>query len=323
MKNIIKILMFIICFLHTNVYAQNLVPNNSFETYIDCYCQGDAFTCLDSTWFEFNSADYLNVCDTSTYRSIPVNRYGFQYAFDGNAYMGIISFSTSFFTREYIEIKLSEPLIAGQIYYVQFHVSLADTFQYAIENIGALFTDTLFDPYPPPSYSWQTGIPQVENSLGNMLNDKTNWTPISGSFVANGGEQYMAIGNFRNDAQTITQYLGGGDSTAIGAYYYIDDVYVGSTPPVSVPENEKSKFNYKLYPNPNNGNMIVEYSLAENETGFLNLYSITGNLIHSYPLQQASHKLLIENEELKSGIYLYDVIINDKKVKTDKVVIIK
>jgi len=305
--------------------AQNLVPNSSFEIFVECPDTSvlSGYINLDSTWFGFNSADYMNACDATNYLGVPINRFGNQHAYMGDAYVGLISYISNGFGREYVEVELISPLITDQTYYVQFQISLADTFQYAIENIGALFTDTLFNPFPPPSYNWQTGVPQIENPSGNILNDKINWVAINGSFVAQGGEKYMTIGNFRNDAQTNFLFLGGGDPSAKGAYYYIDDVYVGTTPPVSINENEKNNFNFKLYPNPNNGNITLEYSLKENETGMFNLYNITGTLICSHPLQKNNPKLFINNDELEAGIYLYDVSINNKKIKTNKMVIIK
>ncbi|MBL7884184.1 MAG: hypothetical protein JNL69_08950, partial [Bacteroidia bacterium] len=250
MKQFVNILIVFILFYNTKTKAQNLVPNPSFETFIECPDTSflQFYTLLDSTWLQFNSVDYYNTsCSSSIYNSIPTNRFGHQDTRTGNGYVGLIAYyQTTNLSREYIEIKLTNAMIAGQIYYVQFYTSLADTREYAIENIGALFTDTLFNPFPPPSYNWQTGVPQIENPSGNMLNDKINWVPINGSFVAQGGEQYMTIGNFKNDAQTVTQYFGGTAINTLGAYYYIDDVYVGTTPPVSINENDKNNFNFKL-----------------------------------------------------------------------------
>ncbi len=161
MKKIIKILVCIICFLHTNVGAQNLVPNPSFENYVECPDTSflQFYALLDSTWMQFNSADPYNTCSLSNYYSIPENRFGSQNTHTGNGYVGFAVYYNSVFSREYIEVQLISPLIVGQTYYVQFYVSLADTMQYAIENIGAIFTDTLFDPFPAPTYNWQTGIP--------------------------------------------------------------------------------------------------------------------------------------------------------------------
>ncbi|HEX8516178.1 MAG TPA: T9SS type A sorting domain-containing protein, partial [Bacteroidia bacterium] len=214
-----------------------------------------------------------------------------------------------------------DSLLTGQTYFVQFHLSLADSMRYAIENIGALFTDTLFDPFPAPSYAWQTGIPQIENNQGNMLYDKLNWITISDSFTAIGGEKYMTIGNFKNDAQTIRQNLGGTIPNTQGAFYYIDDVYVGVTPPLSINENKKEEDFVKLYPNPSDGNMILECKLASNETGEMIIYTLTGNIMKRVAVNSGSKTLDVS--ELKAGMYLYEVRINEKAVEKNKLTIIK
>jgi hypothetical protein len=80
---------------------------------------------------------------------------------------------------------------------------------------------------------------------------------------------------------------------------------------------------FKLSPNPNNGNMVLEYSLAENEKGLIAIYDLKGELITQYALNNSVNKLAINREELNNGIYFYKIIINNKIVKTDKIVIIK
>ncbi len=90
---------------------------------------------------------------------------------------------------------------------------------------------------------------------------------------------------------------------------------------ISLPINEERNIN--LYPNPNNGNITVECSLKENETGTLSIYDLTGKLITSYQLNTANTLNTINAEKLQAGIYLYNIMINNKKVKTDKLVIIK
>ena len=317
-------LLVLICFIKkTN--GQNLVPNSSFEIFLECpdTTALPMLVNLDTTWRQFNSADYFNVCDLSGYRGVPLNQFGFQNAIINNAYSGLIVYTAGIFGREYIEVKLASPLALNQTYYIQFYVSLADTVRYAIENIGALFTDTLFDPFPAPSYTWQTGIPQVENSPGNMLNDKINWMTVSGSFVANGGEQYMTIGNFRNDANTVKQFFGGTDPSTLGAYYFIDDVYVGTTPPLGINENKKEEDLVKLYPNPNNGSMTLECNLKDHETGELIIYSLTGKALKKHCLAEGRETLNIDASELNSGMYLYELRINNIVTKNGKLSIIK
>jgi OOP family OmpA-OmpF porin len=305
--------------------AQNLVPNYNFEEFVECRDTSTLqfHALLDSTWYQFGSADYFNSCDTTNYFGVPQNVIGYQSALSGNGYVGLYAYYNTVFTREYIEIQLIDSLINGQAYYVRFYVSLADSMRYAVENIGIMFTDTLFDPFPAPTYNWVTGVPQVENSVGNMLNDKFSWVAISGSFIASGGEKYITIGNFKNDAQTIKQYLGGTNPSMRGAYYYIDDVYVGTTPPVSVEENKKEEAPLKLYPNPNNGTMTLECNLQEHESAELIIFSLTGKPVKSIPMFQGAKILSIEASDLKAGIYLYELRVNGKAGKKSKLTIIK
>jgi OmpA-OmpF porin, OOP family len=306
--------------------AQNLVPNHSFEIFTECpdTATSSAYVILDSTWFQFNSADYFNVCDLSNAHGIPSNNFGFQFPHSGDAYVGLIAYYTpSYAGGEYIEVELENSLISGQTYYVQFYANLANISRYAIENLGALFTDTLFDPYPAPSYAWVTGIPQVENNPGNMLIDSIDWMVINGSFIANGGERFLTIGNFRNEANTVKQYLGGSGPTNLEAYYYIDDVYVGTDQPTEIKDNKKTNADIKVYPNPNTGIMYLDCNLKEQENGKFILYTITGEVIKEYSIAPGTKRININGEFLESGIYLYVTRINGKDGSKNKLIIIK
>lgn len=325
MKKIFEILFLIAICLVKKGESQNLVPNASFENFVECQDTSSLqfHALLDSFWYQFGSADYFNACATSGTKDIPQNIVGYQFAFDGNAYIGLYGYHSLVFTREYIEIQLTNPLIPGQIYYVSFYVSLADTMQYAIENIGVLFTDTLFDPFPAPSYNWVTAIPQIENAPGNMLNNKINWVVVSDSFVANGGEKFMTIGNFKDEAQTVKQYFGGTDPSTLGAYYFIDQVYVGLSPSVNIENHKKETTDVKLYPNPPNGNLTLEYNLQENESGELIIYSLAGIAVKSAYLNSGLKALNIDAYDLQSGMYLYELKINGKAGRKNKLMIIK
>lgn len=66
-------------------------------------------------------------------------------------------------------------------------------------------------------------VPQISNPSGNVLSDTVNWTLISGSFTAAGGERFITIGNFLPDSLiTIDSFP---VWTYPDAYYYIDDVF--------------------------------------------------------------------------------------------------
>jgi hypothetical protein len=308
--------------------GQNLVPNPSFENLVECPDTSvlDFHSLLDSTWYQWNSADCFNTCGTASYRGVPMNfSGGYQYPVTGNTYCGFIGYhGPVLFGREYIEVELDSTMQAGVTYYVRYHVNLCDSAQYAIENIDALFTDTLFNPFPPPSFNWQPATPQFKNSAGNLLNDKINWMVVEGSFIASGGEKFVTLGNFDDDSNTNTQIV---NVPALGseavAYYFIDEVYVGKTPPpVGISETEV-KGAIKVYPNPSIGMLTLECDLLESKSVLLNIYNITGKLVHRYCLEQGSHSRIIDTSDLLSGLYFYEAIADNKIIGKDILTILK
>lgn len=81
--------------------------------------------------------------------------------------------------------------------------------------------------------------------------------------------------------------------------------------------------NFNVYPNPNMGAMELSYSLNVNEIGIFEVYDISGKQIMGYSLDKNSNKLKIENKELSAGVYYYNIRINEKVVKTEKLIIVK
>jgi Secretion system C-terminal sorting domain len=66
--------------------------------------------------------------------------------------------------------------------------------------------------------------PQIINYSNPIINDTFCWVKISSLFLAKGGEQYITIGNFKNDNQTTTKIS---NPTGVDQQgYYIDDVSV-------------------------------------------------------------------------------------------------
>jgi len=66
--------------------------------------------------------------------------------------------------------------------------------------------------------------PQVSNPVGNVITDTLNWTLITGTFVAKGGEKYMVIGNFRSDAITTKVPAGNQPGIYNWSEYFVDNV---------------------------------------------------------------------------------------------------
>jgi gliding motility-associated-like protein len=232
-----KIALYIILFICPVImYGQNLVHNPSMEEYYDCF---QSFTHEPENayyWYDPTemSSDYLNECHNNnvygTGYEIPQNMYGYQWARTGKAYMFFGTVLNWNNYREHITVKLKDTLINGETYCVSLYVSLADYSNYAIDDIGFLFTkDSInFPVLPPPAGSPLTGwIPQYTNHNKGIIANTLNWVKIEGSFIASGGgEEFLTIGSFMYDS--LINYQNIGDTSMLSAGYYIDDVSVYS-----------------------------------------------------------------------------------------------
>ena len=328
MKNIKIIWVFVILGMAQG-YAQNLVPNSSFEA-LDSCPQYQSKLFYASSWFQPNmyngnttnscSSDLFNNCCTSGAVGVPINGFGTQSAKTGLGYAGIFCNVDTFNTREYIEVELLSPMIAGTQYCAEFYVSLADFSKKAVSDMGAYFsTDSLLDLSPSQALSMLT--PQIQNDTGNFLNSKSLWKKVSGNFIASGGERFITIGNFKKPINTHVQNVSGGSVDFV--YYYIDDISVKVCDTTThIPEN-KDIHTFDIFPNPNNGTMTLEYRLIGPDKGLMEITDVTGKTVSRYTLPANADKLTITNDQLQNGIYIYHVSINGKVVKSDKLLIIK
>jgi hypothetical protein len=76
-----------------------------------------------------------------------------------------------------------------------------------------------------------------------------------------------------------------------------------------------------LYPNPNNGKMLIDYNLLSD--GQLRISDVTGKIIGTYTLNATERNADINMESLQNGVYLYTVINEQGLVKTGRIVIMK
>jgi gliding motility-associated-like protein len=218
----------------------NLVPNPGFEEISQCPSPFGEFSLLNHWFIVTDSPDLYSICQPMV--SPLGNFYGKQLPLSGENYPGAVMYVNNGSNgREYFGVKLINKLIAGAEYCVTFYVSLADTCDYAINNIGCLFTKTIPTPTGPGNVI--NIAPQIlNNGVNNPLTSKTEWMKIEGSFVAQGDEEYLTIGNFSDDNSTDTIFIGG-SNLGIGylaSYYWVEDVTVkicNYAPPVVVIPN--------------------------------------------------------------------------------------
>lgn len=247
------IILLIICLCNNRSVAQNnIVPNPSFEDHKKCPLflsevpytnKYDTFRTVRA-WanpIENTTPDYYNRCASSSGNAgIPYNELGRQSPRTGDAYMGFMTYEgysiaiNPGFYAEYIYCKLTQPMIAGVTYDVTFYVSATypavsrSNAYFAVDRIGAHFSDTI---------AYRTGNEwtleqdyHVRSTKGVPLVDTTGWMEISGQYIAKGGEAYMYIGNFRDNADTLMfkQIFPERPTPSqfYRSYYYVDDVSV-------------------------------------------------------------------------------------------------
>jgi len=224
------------CFIVINANAQQyyIVPNPSFENYIKCPSVYE--NSQIANWYMVTNAAsyYINSCDNINCTGVPHNCGGatssnYQYPRTGNSYI-VNAFHITFnvyptWKRTYQQVKLTQPLQAGHCYYAGYYINLCNGQDMACNNAGLLFTnnpiyvDTLATPF-----GVLNATPQILNYGNPIIKDTLNWVKVSGVYVANGGEEYITLGNFFNDVNTIIDSFKTKPIKHI--VYNIDDVFV-------------------------------------------------------------------------------------------------
>jgi Secretion system C-terminal sorting domain len=288
--------------------AQNLVPNPDFENTLP---HNNCITGVEVAggWFNPNVAtpdlySYLPTCSSSSFN----NPSGYQLPNSGLCYVGLFTYQFPN-TREYIEIKLLDSLTANQDYLVSFYISRAETFAIAADGMGAYFSnDTLIT---TTGYGNFQVVPQVKNPSGNILYDDLNWTQISGTYHATGGEKYLTIGNFADTTNTVIDTVPGG--LYLSAYYYIDDVSVTIDSTTSLIENANN--NVAVFPNPVSN--VLHIKTGTNKPVEIIIYDLASRkIVH----QKFSGNITINTEPLSKGIYVYELKNNFSILQKGKIV---
>lgn len=212
----------------------NLVNNHSFEDTVKCPFNG-AQVNFSKYWFDpiaIGSPDYFNSCANSSSStsiiSVPQNMTGYQLPRTGNAYCGFVTYANVFSNgREYIKNRLKHSLANSKTYCITFYVNRADSSTFASANIGAYFSnDSMMGSAPPYLINVP---PDIEETV--IINDTVNWIQVQGTYLANGNYNFITIGNFRDDINTLFFQTKPPSSNPFNyfanlSYYLIDDVSV-------------------------------------------------------------------------------------------------
>ncbi|MDQ3108401.1 MAG: T9SS type A sorting domain-containing protein, partial [Bacteroidota bacterium] len=109
---------------------------------------------------------------------------------------------------------------------------------------------------------------------------------------------------------------------------WVDNCNFPNSPPAPrfgnpSPGENASSAAVNLYPNPNNGEMSLDYTLQEGQTAVFYILDVTGRVLMTKELANNEQHTQVSAADLASGIYIWQVIIDGKVARIDKLIIAK
>ncbi len=158
-------------------------------------------------------------------------------------------------------------------------------------------------------YLDNTLITGIEDSLVLMYrpNTATNWSRVNGYALNTSSNHNDKKGNFNIDTLKKGEYCFG---------YYDYTVGNSHVPP-------KPKYSLQVNPNPANQMATINFHLGYGENGIISIFDTAGKIV--YHTQVFSHQEFInfDTQLLKSGVYFVTLNVNEKEMKTTKLIISK
>jgi len=229
----------ILVLLFGNVYAQNLVPNSSFDAiYVK---QKDRVSEMSMNyrvpeWNLSYISDFINLdnqWEDWVHSRMFYKGYYFKLkAAKGRSFMSLAILKTGDF-RGYPSAKLIDPLEKDSFYKVSFQLAFLKESTFTTKSIEVLLTDSLIDFYKNeriPKADEKLVSPYIKQMISfsksnNVWIKDTTWIKMQNIYEAKGGEQFITFGNFMSNENTIKNCL---VKKSIGeidtfCYFFIDD----------------------------------------------------------------------------------------------------
>ena len=311
-------------------YAQaqvNLIKNPGLEEYTCC---PNNMGMIDSALFwtqpldYTSSTDYFNICGFDSLVSSDLQIF-FENTYFGNGYAGIRNYNLLYRKprREYLQGTLSEPLLAGQCYYCEFWVKLFNGFRdqafpefSAIDAIGIYFSDTL--PKQTIMDTFAMYFPaQINNQIGRIISDTVNWTKISDTFIAQGGEKYFTVGTFKQENAINKIYFGSSQTNV--SYYFFDNFSLYPCED-TIPPNEPPPMLYVpniFSPNHDGHNDGFRLRSPQIDSLHLEIYNRWGNKIFETNNPNDAWDGTYQSKDCETGNYVWWAEITFKNGKKE------
>ena len=223
------LLLFIFLVYTYHAQVANLVENGSFEI-IKGKVKG--LGCVEA------SDDWKNVTSAKAdlfvkENKLPIlltsgNTYGKEDPKEGDNYAGLVVYSPKDkIARNYITSPLAQPMLKGKKYCVSMYISLAEGSKFATNNLGINFHKKQPKQEDNKTIVEKTAILHHQSKI---MNATYGWEKVCGTYMAEGGEEFITIGNFTATDKTKTEkaikikdYKG---VLSDFAYYFVDNISV-------------------------------------------------------------------------------------------------
>lgn len=314
------------------VTGQNLVPNGNFELVDSCVT--DTSLKYSEFWYNPNlgTADHYTFLMYGSGACIPyigavgcgnpnINFQGYQLPHMGLGYGGFGGGADNYYDTvsggEFLATRLSDSLQANKKYCVSFWINMASTTKYASDGVGIAFRQDSIIGEASTVYS----CPSPDVACPIIISDTVNWILVQDTFLANGGEKFMIIGNLRRPY--LTNYLpidtaGQGDGRF--AYYYVDDISVIYCDlPQDTPVNPDFP-EITFTPNPSNGEFLLKGNFPVNAR--IEVFDMLGQKVCYAEIPQGNQAFPV-NLNLAEAVYTYRIESSDIVLKNGKLIIVK
>ncbi len=230
----------------------NLIPNASFEQLanppIGWFINGRAFSRVVKYWTSPTGASPdLYGPGVVVPHAWTAKGFGQISPADGQFFIGLTLYGCRGgkpHCREYVQVPLKEPLVAGQTY--AFSVKIAALpGALRINRIGVWFSKVPIQ-IKDVVLLHESPYWQCEQIIDPRPGQ---WLSLSGQFTAREDGRFLILGNFFTDAETQVQTAAPAPSTFAFAYYYFDALSLCKVPPIidaPIPDDDLSKLEPKV-----------------------------------------------------------------------------
>jgi len=216
-----------------NLFSQNLVENPGFENYSNLPYNNLHYRFIKN-WKNiqgFTANSYYHrkggVSKNGFSFKVPNCCGSYQEPHSGDAFASMYVLWEGLYHFAVQQATLKKELIKNHRYYVEIFLNLDDYCEYTTSSFNICFSKKPFPKDETMNYYYNIKH-QITNNPDSFIVDKKNWTKISGTFIAKGGEKYVAIGNF--EKKPIVKSLKGAyvenRKLKYRIIFYIDDLLV-------------------------------------------------------------------------------------------------